>query len=118
MNNNQEFIISKRYCHVCNCCNHCIETCIMQHNFTYNDINDNDIWNRMLELSRDNNNNNNNNNNNYNNNKTNNNNTINNTFYLNNYVYYDRNEDYLDDFNLSIPLQQQFLLYEFKKKYL
>ena len=64
MNNNQEFIISKRYCYVCNCCNHCIETRIMQHNFTYNDINDNDIWNRMLELSRDNNNNNINNNNN------------------------------------------------------
>ena len=48
MNNNQEFIISKRYCYVCSCCNHCIETHALQHNFTYNDINDNNIWNRML----------------------------------------------------------------------
>ena len=37
-NNNQEFIVSKRYCYVCNCCNHCIDTRILQHTFTYNDV--------------------------------------------------------------------------------
>ena len=123
MNTILEFILSKRYCYICSCCDHCIEKRIMQHSFRYNDINDNDIWNRMLELSRDNNNNNNNNNNNINNqhnniNNQDNNNNNNNIIYVNNYVYFNRNEENNCEFNLSIDIQRSFLLNDFKNKYL
>ena len=82
------FILSKKYSHHCNCCNHYRDITIMKHSFNYNDINDNNIWNRMIELTMVNRNNNvvDNNNNVVSNNTVNN--IIDNTISLNEFIYY------------------------------
>lgn len=96
------FIISKIYCYYCNCCKYCRDTIHMKHTFTYNDINDNDIWNRMIEITM------NSNSNNYENNEIN----------VGTYTYYTQTENMLCEFNLPIDQQKEHLISEFKKKYL
>ena len=111
------FILSKKYCYYCQCCNYCRETITMNHTFNYNDIsnmsnmsnvsnindiNNNDIWNRMIEviMNRD--------NNNYDYNEIN----------VGIYIYYTQTEKYLCEFNLPIEEQKIYLFNEFIKKYL
>ena len=106
------FILSKTYCYYCQCCNYSREPIYMKHTFTYNDIDSNelnytndtnDIWNRMLELTR-----NRNNSNNYENNEIN----------FGTYIYYTQSEHEICEFNLPILEQRAYLIREFKKKYL
>ena len=103
------FILSKTYCYYCHCCNYGTEPVYMKHTFTYNDINiteshyKNDIWNRMIELTK---------------NRNNNNNFENNEINFGTYIYYTQSDHNLCEFNLPIPEQKEYLLNEFKKKYL
>ena len=96
------FILSKSYCYYCICCNYCRDTIHMKHTFNYNDINDNDIWNKMSELTM------NRNSNNFKNNEIN----------VGTYIYYTQSETSLCHFNLPINEQRDYLISEFKKKYL
>jgi len=96
------FILSKTYCYYCHCCNHCRDSTTMKHIFIYNDINDNDTWNKMIELTR------NRNNNNFENNEIN----------IGTYIYYTQSETVFCEYNLPINDQRLYLITEFKKKYL
>jgi len=95
------FILSKAYCYYCNCCNYCRETTHMKHSFNYNDINNNDIWNKMIELKM-------NNNNNFENNEIN----------IGTHIYYTQIDNNLYEINLPIEQQKEYLINEFIKKYL
>ena len=99
----KQFILSKKYCYYCHCCNYCRDSTNMKHTFNYNDINNNDIWNRMIEvmMNRDN-------NNNYDYNEIN----------VGIYIYYTPSESSLCEYNLPINDQRLYLISEFKKKYL
>ena len=99
----KQFILSKKYCYYCHCCNYCRDSTSMKHTFNYNDINNNDIWNRMIEviMNRDN-------NNNYDYNEIN----------VGIYIYYTPSESSLCEYNLPINDQRLYLISEFKKKYL
>ena len=96
------FILSKTYCYYCQCCNHCRDTTTMKQTFKYNDINNNDTWNKMIELTR------NRNNNNFENNEIN----------IGTYMYYTQSETVFCEYNLPINDQRLYLITEFKKKYL
>ena len=115
---NKIFILSKKYCYYCQCCNYCRETITMNHTFNYNDIsnmsnmsnvsnindiNNNDIWNRMIEVIM---------------NRENNNNYEYNEINVGIYIYYTQSEHYLCEFNLPIEEQKLYLFNEFIKKYL
>jgi hypothetical protein len=100
------FILSKTYCYYCHCCNYCRETTHMKHTFNYDDINNNinnnDIWNKMIELTMN----------------TNNNNFKNNEINIGTYIYYSQSENSSCEFNLPIHEQRRYLIREFTKKYL
>ena len=96
------FILSKTYCYYCHCCNYCRETTNMKHTFTYNDINDNDTWNKMIELTKN----------------TDYNNFENNEINIGTYIYYTQSENFLCEFNLPVIEQRLYLINEFIKKYL
>jgi len=74
----------------------------MKHTYTYNNINDNNIWNRMIELTMN----------------SHNNNFENNEINVGTYIYYTHSESSLCEYNLPIETQKNYLLDEFKKKYL
>jgi hypothetical protein len=95
------FIVSKTYCYYCHCCNYCRDTIHMKHSFKYNDINNNDIWNKMIELTL-------NRNNNFETNEIN----------IGTHLYYTQSEHTTLEFNLPISEQHLYLINEFKKKYL
>ena len=97
------FILSKTYCYYCQCCNYCRETTHIKHTFNYTDINNNDIWNRMIEVIM---------------NRENNNNYEYNEINVGIYIYYTQTEKYLCEFNLPIEEQKLYLFNEFIKKYL
>jgi hypothetical protein len=96
------FILSKTYCYYCHCCDYCRETTHMKHTFNYDDINNNDIWNKMIELTMN----------------TNNNNFKNNEINIGTYIYYTQSENSVCEFNLPINEQRRYLISEFTKKYL
>jgi hypothetical protein len=98
----KKFILSKTYCYYCHCCDYCRETVNMKHTFNYNDINDNNIWNKMIELTM---------------NRTNNN-FENNEINIDTYIYYTQSENSMCEFNLPTYNQKIYLISEFKKKYL
>ena len=117
------FILSKKYSHYCNCCNYYRDSTIMKHTFNYNDINDNNIWNRMIELTMVNRNNNvvDNNNNVVSNNIVSNNtvnNIIDNTISVDEFIYYNSFDSQYCHYNLSIEEQKAHLISEFINKYL
>ena len=95
------FILSKKYCYYCQCCNYCRNITNMNYTFTYNDINNDNLWNRMIELTMSR-------NNNYKYNEIN----------VGIYIYHNNLENSSLEYNLPIELQKIYLISEFKKKYL